>query len=145
MKVTKEIANFIYEKYHEGIEVDKLIELVKQEFDVEIACNTAKHYSRLPFEKIKERQKEYTRRQMIREKLDSIIITLFDKEEFSGEDLQSSLLISYGVKVEQKKIEDAILSLENRVKEKSPIIFEHGKYKLNKISPYWKVCDGYWQ
>ncbi len=179
VKVTEEIADFIYRKHQEGMKLDKVVEHLKKEFNIEFSYATVSKYSCKSFKEVKEKQREYQReyysRPEVKEKqreyqreyrsrpevkerqrkyqreyktfrnLEFIIINIFDSEEFTEQELRTKLWQVTGKLFEFKAIRKAISSLEENLERNSPIIYDDndGKYKLNKESPYWRICNGY--
>ncbi len=104
---------------------------------------------------IKQHTREYNREYMRKysqiPKLDieDAILNLFDKEACSVEYLRGRFLEEYNIRVQPSEIERAIQRLQERLGPNSPIVDaeepsrDETLYKLNRASPYWRVCDGF--
>ena len=126
-----------------------------------------KKYRQKP--EVKKRKNEYTQRPEVKKKqkehqqkpeikanwriynniyknLESVIMDIFNKEEYTEKELTEKLEAETGFKIKGKTIRKTVRRLEKRFQgENSPIIYNSGRYLLNKESPYWIACNGYWK
>ncbi len=113
-----------------------------------------KKYQQKP--EVKARQKAYYQKPEVRDRLTIIknlanyILEVFDSEILTAEQIRMNLTEQFEVhfpnpKEVEKKIDDVIADMEKDFGEvNSPIVnIGEQEYKLNKKSPYWRVCDGF--
>ncbi len=95
-----------------------------------------------------EEKKARAHKQKVFKNID-MFMAVFDKEICSSKYLSGRVFEEYGLKLAVKRIEASIKTLETELGNNSPIVLDTQSekegilYKINKESPYWRLCDGF--
>jgi len=96
----------------------------------------------------KEKINEYlNNRNKVLKDLGGTILEIFNYEcPVTADEISNRIKETTGISVPCEKIRETMDQLINMLGENSPIIeTENDMYQINRNSPYWRVCNGYWR